>query len=387
MSSEPLEVEIVIEQLRRKVPGGIGTYCLGLLQGLSAMASPDSLSVRLRASRISGATDPLAGLGWPLQTLPLSSRLLTRAWDHGISVGWMGRRSGAVVHATSIAAPPVRHSPLVVMVHDLAWRRFPEGYPARGRRWHEAALGRAASHASRFVVPSDLTAADLLAGGFGVSERQVEVIPEGLDHLAPPDQEAAAELLESLGIPPGGGYLLTVGTLEPRKNLSRLVEAYSRICHQLPERWPLVVVGPRGWGADPAAGLDGAEGVRWAGRVADGVLSALYRSARCLAYVPLFEGFGLPAGEALASGTPVVATKGLPSTAGACLEVDPLDLGAIGDALLLAANESPERQRLVAAGRERSAQLTWEACAARHVEVWREVAGSAGSRVAGGGER
>jgi glycosyltransferase involved in cell wall biosynthesis len=376
VSHPPLDVEIVVDQLRRSVPGGIGTYCRGLLAGLASLDVEERPKVTLRASRARRKTDgvdPLSELGWPIRISMLPGPVLTRLWDRGLPVGWLHPDVSAVVHATSIAAPPVRGETLVVMVHDLAWRRFPEAYPARGRQWHESALQRVASRASAFVVPSALTAADLLGAGLRIGADQVHVIPEGVDHLDPPDERSALALLGHLGLASGADYLLTVSTLEPRKNLERLIEAYSKIRESLPEPWPLVIVGPRGWGDHPGLATQSA-GVLFAGRVAGGTLSSLFSRARAVAYVPLFEGFGLPAGEAMASGVPVVATAGLPSASGAALEVDPLDTEAIADGLLRACTDGSERDSLVAAGLRRASEFTWRESAARHVEIWQEVA-------------
>ena len=146
-------------------------------------------------------------------------------------------------------------------------------------------------------------------------------------------------------MPAGGGYLLTVSTLEPRKNLPRLLDAHALALPRLPEPWPLVVVGPAGWG--PA--LAPRPSVLLAGHVAGGVLSALYDGARLVAYVPLREGWGLPAVEAMACGTPVVATP-MPSTGGAACEVPPADVEAIADALVAVATDEALRARLVDAG-------------------------------------
>ena len=359
-----MRVLLVAEQLRRRVPGGIGTYVRGLLMGLSqleAAAGPDHRAeVTLWASR-GGRPDPLAGLGPSLVTSRLPGPALTRAWDLGRCPAPSGF---SAVHAPSLAAPPTRSVPLVVTVHDLAWRRLPDAFPGRGLRWHEAALARVLARARFFVVPSRAVA-DALVGAGAPTDR-VEVVEEGSDHLPPPDEAAADVLLRGLGV--RGHYLLAVGTLEPRKNLERLVAAYARARPRLPERWPLVVVGPRGWGADVAPG----EGVLLAGPVDSAVLSALYRGARCLAYVPLLEGFGLPAVEAMAAGTPVVASP-MPSTGAAALEVDPTDVDGMAAALVTAATDETARGELVAAGRERASSLSWRDAARRHVEVWNEA--------------
>ncbi len=365
-----MRVVVVAEQLRRDVPGGIGTYVRGLLKGLSAMGDtgPD---VTLWASRRPrSGPDPLGGLGPSLTLSALPAPVLVQAWDRGWAGfgGWAGsngRDDADVIHAPSFAVPPKCGAPVAVTVHDLAWRQVPEAFPARGRRWHEAALGRALERASLFVVPSRATADALVVAG--APPATVEVVDEGSDHLPEPDHAAADVLLSGLGVT--GPFLLTVGTLEPRKNLSRLVAAFRAARSRLREPWPLVVVGPQGWGGqEPTDG----DGVVLAGWVADPVLESLYRRARVVAYVPLMEGFGLPALEAMAAGVPVVASP-MPSTGEAALEVDPCNVDAIAAALVAATTDDAIRADLVAAGNARAASLTWEATARTHVELWRSL--------------
>jgi len=365
MSSSPRKggVLVVAEQLRRAVPGGIGTYVEGLLTGLAGLA-PTPIGPFAVLASAAPSPDPLLAFGLPVETMPLPSRLLVKAWDLGFArVG----RDDALVHTTSFAIPP-SSAPIVATVHDLAFRALPNAYPGRGRRWHEAALGRAVRRAAHFVVPSQAVADDLRAEISPTARDRVTVIEEGADLLPPPDRDGAERLLAELGV--HGPFLLTVGTLEPRKNLARLVEAYRLARPRLAEPWPLIVVGPSGWGDE--LDLAGTEGVILAGRVSPGVLAQLYRGCRCLAYVPLLEGFGLPVVEAMRFGAPVVASA-VPSSAGAALEVDPTDPEAIGDALLIASGETGRRAALIAAGAARAAPLTWAATAAAHVEVWHQV--------------
>jgi len=356
-----LRVLLLAEQLRRSAAGGIGTYVLGLLQGLDELAAVDAADAPdlvLSASRPPAGVDPLAVLGHELHTSPLPGPLLTRAWDHDLVRAPTGVD---LVHAVSLATLEPRSAPLVVTVHDLLWRRIPDAYPARGRRWHEGALERALRRADRFIVPAEVVAGDLVAAG--ASRDAITVIPMGSDHLPPPDSAAAAAHLEQLGI--RGPFLLCVGTLEPRKNLRRLIEAYGSIRDSLPEPWPLVMVGPSGWGEQVAPTI----GVVFAGSVSTTELSGLYASARLLAYVPLIEGFGLPPVEAMSVGTPVVASP-LPSTGGAAFEVDPNDTGSIAAGLLTVATDEAIRESLVRRGSARSTELRWSSIALRHREVW-----------------
>ncbi len=363
--SPTLRVVLAVEQLRRMVPGGIGTYAAGVLKGLHELevAGEPVVDVTLYASHPPARPDPLDSFGRPVRTSVLAGPLLTRTWDLGLV-----RSPGGfdVVHSVSLAAPPPRRGTAsVVAVHDMAWRNAPDSYPARGRRWHEAALGRALRRAEAFVVPAATVAEELVAAGADAAS--VRLIPFGCDHLVRADDEAADDVLARLGV--DGPFLLSVGTLEPRKNLARLFEAYGRARPALPEPWPLVVVGPAGWGPDLVPG----PGVVLAGAVGPATLSALYARARLLAYVPLEEGYGLPVVEAMSVGTPVVASP-VPSTGGAAAEVDPLDVESIAAGLGAVASDDGLRAALVERGRAHSGRLTWAAGARSLLELWGSLA-------------
>jgi alpha-1,3-rhamnosyl/mannosyltransferase len=178
-----------------------------------------------------------------------------------------------------------------------------------------------------------------------------------------------------------GDYLLSVGTLEPRKNLVRMLRAYAALPAVLRARFPLVVVGAAGWHESAIiaemAPLERRGEVRVLDYVDDEALAALYAGARGVVYASIYEGFGLPILEAMACGTPVVTSntgcmKELAE--GAALLVDPMDTDAVGAGLRRLLEDGPEAERLRAAGLERARQYTWERCAARTLEVYRRVA-------------
>ena len=180
--------------------------------------------------------------------------------------------------------------------------------PHRGAKWHEAALCRARDSDAALIVTSKFVAADLRADG--VSGDRITMVHGGSDHLVPDDREQTEALLRRLGV--RHEFLLSVSTLEPRKNVDRLLRAYGQILPTLPEPWPLVIVGPTGWGPS-LSGPQEQRGVVFAGAVSDAVLTGLYRRARAFAYVPLTEGYGLPPLEAMRSGTPSVIANEVPS--------------------------------------------------------------------------
>ena len=378
----PTSVLIAVEQLRRAVPGGIGVYARGLLDGLAqAGADHDGIALTLVASRAPGnlrahrgeRVDPLEHWGRPMRLSRLPAPLMTRAWDHGLVHAPEGFD---VVHSVTTVAPEARRSApthRVVTVHDLAWRRYPEATTRRGRRWHERSLQRAIDSGAAIVVPSRFVAADLVAAG--LEPARLTIAGGGTDHLAEPDHEAARALLRQVGV--RGDFLLTVGTLEPRKNLDRLAQAYVSARPSLPGPWPLVIVGPTGWGRRSRP-QDG--GVVFTGAVSDAALAGLYASARAFAYVPLTEGYGLPPLEAMRTGTPAVVARDVPSVHDlddlrppAALLVDPLDTDDIAAGLVDVLTRDEVRSDLAGRGAAYARARTWRATAETHIALWKSL--------------
>src|SRR5438105_555513 len=269
-------------------------------------------------------------------------------------------RIGADVYHSPLLRGPLRKGrpPFVMTVHDLVPVRWPETMP----RWHRFYTARVMSRlleaADRILAPSQNTADDLNAL-LHVSPEKIRVVPNGVDQLffeKPYGQRA------------NGPYVLFVGTPEPRKNLSRLVSAMT-ILHERGFAEKLMIVGSGGWGSE----IPGAATLHNVGRVTDDELHSLYANASCLALPSLHEGFGLPALEAMAAGTPVVAGRAgaLPeTTGGAAVLVDPLSATEIADGISRAIGD---RERLVAAGRERAKNFTWDRAAALTADVYREL--------------
>lgn len=261
------------------------------------------------------------------------------------------RSTVEVLHCTIFRGP--RHSslPVVLTVHDLAPLRHPEAFPAWTRLYARTRLRATVRAARRVIAVSDFSRRET-STLCGVEPDRIDVVPNGVEPVFAPDG-AAAE----------GDYVLAVGTLEPRKNLARTIEA-ARLAGA-----ELRVVGARGWGRVEA---DGAH-VRWLGRVGDEDLATLYRGARCLVYASLYEGFGIPVAEAMACGTPVVTSRdsAMADVAdGAAVLVDPQDVRHIAAGIEEAV---ARRDELRAAGRERARLFTWERAAAAAVECYRQA--------------
>jgi alpha-1,3-rhamnosyl/mannosyltransferase len=242
-------------------------------------------------------------------------------------------------------------------------------------------LAAALRRATRVLTPSTESRRRLLAA-LDLDPERVDVTPYGVDERFSPGDHSPA-ILEDLGVPQP--YLLTVGTLQPRKNLEAALRAFEQLADAGAEHH-LVVAGARGWGED--ALIARFEGARWhsrvhvVGRVADDALVTLYRGADCFVFPSRGEGFGLPPLEAMACGTPVVASRAssIPEVVGdAGVLVDPDDVAEIAGALERVVGSPSVRAELVRRGRERALGFTWARCAELTVRAYRRALGEDGT--------
>ena len=262
-------------------------------------------------------------------------------------------RGADVLHCPTYRGP-VRDgkTPVVVTVHDVAVFRHPEVFPRWTRTYSTHVVPRVLRSARRIVSVSEFTA-DEIESVLRIPRDRIRVVPNAVDAVFAPEGPRA-----------DGDYVLAVGTLEPRKNLARVVEAARRAGVELR------VAGARGWGKVEATGA----GVTWLGEIGDDELARLYRGALCVAYPSLYEGFGIPIAEAMACGAPVVTSAGGATeevAGGAAVLVDPLDPAAIAAGIEDAIGR---RDELRARGLERVRAFSWDDAARRTLEVYREAA-------------
>ena len=298
------------------------------------------------------------------------------------------RKNPVDVLHVQFTAPPFCPCPTVVSIHDLSFEHLPETFNVRSRTQLRITVRHSAKRAARILTLSEYTREDLI-DTYGIGAERITAIPLAAPaHFAPvTDFRELQRVRHNYGI--DGDYFLSVGSIQPRKNLVRLVKAYAALRGQdsnakLPK---LVLVGKRAWLYDETLRALEAPGVKEAvvltGYVPDQDLPALYSGALCFIYPSYFEGFGLPPLEAMKCGAPVIVGNrtSLPEVVGdAGVTVDPFDVQAIAAALKRLLHDSDLRRELSVKGLKRAATFDWRETARRTLKVYEEVVQS-GSEV------
>jgi glycosyltransferase involved in cell wall biosynthesis len=274
-----------------------------------------------------------------------------------------------VVHIPSVYSARVAGRPLVVSFHDVLPLRYPELFTRRVAVHMRSVARRTAERATRIAASSHYTRGELIEL-LDVDPERIAVTHLGVDERFKPTPRDDGWLRNRFGIE--GRYVLSVGTLEPRKNLVSALRAFGQLHGEVD--CTLVLAGGSGWLHNEIAKTGGKVVVT--GFVSDDELVRLYGAAACFVYPSLYEGFGLPPLEAMASGAPVVTSNSasLPEVVGdAGLLVGPRDVDALAEAMARVLRSPALAAELRAKGLERAAAMSWDACAAAMVDVYRQA--------------
>lgn len=359
-------------RLTRYVRGGISNYTLHLLRALAVLdTSTEYVVLYSRKER----HPPRPGPNFqPVACWTPPHHRLER-WTLGLE---SARLHLDLLHSPDFIPPAFGYRRSVITVHDLNFLHYPQFLTAESRRYYNRQIDWAVRRADHILADSHATKADLVAL-LNVPPEKVTTVHLAADPaFRPLPEEETRRIITQYGLQPG--YLLFVGTLEPRKNVPGLLAAYRLLLERRVTAAPLVLVGGKGWLYDEVfqcvAALGLTERVRFIHDAPDGDLPGLYNAAKALAMPSFYEGFGLPALEALACGTPVVAANraSLPEVVGeAGLLVDPDDPEDIAQALARVLTDEPLRFRLRQLGLAQAARFTWERTAQETLAVYQAV--------------
>ncbi len=285
-----------------------------------------------------------------------------------------------LVHSTDHLIPKLRKIPVVATLMDAIPLSHPEWVTYKYRALKNA-LWRKSSHWAEHIITISEYSKSEIVTHFGVSEKKITVIPLAVDQrwFSVVSAQVRDEVSKRLQLPKS--YYLFVGTLQPRKNIRRVIEAHQSLPCAIRAENPLIIVGREGWDSDVVDGLKArsyGDNIRWLQYINISDLYVVVSLATGLVFPSLHEGFGLPVLEAMAAGTPVVTSNNtsLPEVAGdAALLIDPLDVTAISDAMLQIVEDELLASELKIKGGARARQFTWERCAEETIEVYKTVLG------------
>ncbi len=315
--------------------------------------------------------------------IPVPDRALTMMW-HRLSLPVpVDLLTGRIdlFHSPNFVLAPVWRAATVLTVHDLAFLLRPECADAKLRDYLEKTVPRSVARAD-FILADSLNTQDDLICLLGVRPSKVEVVPGGVEERFAPVTDPEALRSMRRRVSRGDPFILSVGMIEPRKNLVRLIEAFEKLKARLGLPHKLVLAGKKGWLSEPiyrrAQESPIASEILFSGFVPDADLPALYSAADLFAFPSLYEGFGLPPLEAMACGTPVVVSdsSSLPEVVGdAALSVQADSTEELSQAMGLPFEDPDLRKRMISAGIRQAKKFSWRTSAEKMLAVYRRLAG------------
>lgn len=363
--------------------GGNETYIRGLIRALAEIDGRNRYSIYLADAEAAAEWRD----GFCQQFSNFNVRLLpppTPLVKVPLILTYDLRRHPVDVLHVQYTAPPFCPAPVVATIHDLAFEHMPETFTRRGSLQLKLTVRRTARRAAKIATVSEYSRQDILRT-YKLPPEKITVTYNGIESHFTEQTESEAEtkdVRQRFGIE--GDFLLAVGSLQPRKNLVRLIRVYSQLRSENPDFAPqLVIVGRKLWLADEIFAEIRQQ--RWAddviltGYVPDQDLPKLYRAATAFVYPSLFEGFGLPPLEAMACGTPVLTSNvsSLPEVTGeAALLIDPKNESELAAALLRITDDHNLRAQLRRRGIEQAKKFTWRTAAETTLQLYLEARGS-----------
>lgn len=357
---------------------GVGQYLSGLVSNLAITPPVERVTAFVGPATVAARLPRPPGLAYAPTLLPTRRPPVRIAWEQGLQPLLLKAKGVDLLHAPVNVLPLALPTPAVLTIHDLSFVRYPATFSAAKRHYQMALTAFSARRARLVLTDSEHTRRDVIAL-LGVRPERVRTVYPGVGAAFRPQPPAmVAAFRQRRGLPER--YFLHVGTLQPRKNLERLIDAFARFKRRTGQPHALVLAGGKGWlyeGLVRRAQQSDVEGsVQFVGFAAAKDLPLWYAAADALVFPSLYEGFGFPVVESMACGTPVLTSTAscLPEVAGgAAVLFDPFDVEGMADGMARLASDRPWREHLRDLGFVQAAAFTWERTARAVMQAYADA--------------